>query len=97
RASLARVQLAADGLELAQALDRHLRLRAAARRLHLDLRQAHPALAHVAREVDVLDARVGETHLAPEQDAPVHADALVVELVAQRAVADRKSTRLNSS
>ncbi len=60
----------------------------AARGLDLDPREAEPALDDVADEVDVLDARVGEVDLAPEEDAPAHRDALGVEAVAQRVVAE---------
>jgi hypothetical protein len=34
--------------------------------------------------VDVLDARVGQGDLLPEEDAPAHGEALFIEPVAQR-------------
>ena len=72
------------------AFNAHLGAGRAGGRLQRNGRQPEPALDDVAREVNVLDAAVGQQDLAAEQDAPLHRDAAVVEFVSQRVVLEEQ-------
>ena len=87
-ATHAGIEEVAHRLVVIETLDGQLGAGAAARGLHLDFRQAEPALDDVARQMDVLDAGVRQRDLAPEQDSPAHRDAFRVDFVTQRVVSE---------
>src|SRR4051812_24433588 len=86
RSAHARVQKVSDQLELDQANDAHVRARVARSGLQLDGGEPEPALKQSPRQVNVLNARVREVDLSTPEDAPTHADPLLVEAVPERVV-----------
>jgi len=82
------VKEVADGLVFLEALDHQLRPGRAGGGLDLDVGQAEPALEDARAQVNVLDAGVGQVGFPAEQDADLHVDALLVQAVAERMIAE---------
>ena len=59
-------------------------------RLDLHIGQPEPSLDDSRAEMDVLNARVRDVHFAAKEDADFHVNALRIEAVAQRVVAEIK-------
>ena len=86
-AAHAGVEKIANDIEFLKTFDDHFGACAARGCLYLDVGDTEPALDEPGTEVDVLDAGVGEIHLAAEEYADAHVDALFVETVAERVIA----------
>ena len=90
RASHHGIERVAHGFEVWQAFNRRFGAGLSAGRLDLHASQAQPALDEVADQVNILDARVGQRDLPTEQHAPTHGQAVVIELIPQRAVPENQ-------
>src|SRR5436190_9768212 len=81
-----RIEKVANRFVLPETFNRHLGAGTAARGLDQNARQPEPALDDVGTEMNVLDARVVEDDLSPEEPPPTHRDSFFGEGVAQRGV-----------
>ena len=80
----------ADFIELPHADDRFFRTRTAGRGLDLNCAEPEPPLKNIARNVNVLAARVGQIRFAAPKQSVRNRDSLLVEAVAQRDVATKE-------